>query len=138
MRDVQVSTETRSEIRMKMLLNLQLVGSDCFMVTLYVSNTERNIESLLIIWLHVRYTQSVIRSAFEKSKSLVAIRTTQGVWVAHPNPGWPVITNVEIQAKLKLSDIANCIPWNNPPPPLKKKGQFICIYKFNYLNNEYT
>ena len=40
-----------------------------------------------------------------------------GGWVAHPNPGWPVITNVEIQTKLKLSDIANCIPWNNPPPP---------------------
>ena len=63
-----------------------------------------------------------------------------GGWVAHPNPGWPVITNVEIQTKLKLSGIANCIPWNNPPPPPppKKKGQFICIYKFNYLNNEYT
>ena len=44
-----------------------------------------------------------------------------GGWVAHPNPGWPVITNVEIQTKLKLSDIANCIPWNNPPPPPQKK-----------------
>ena len=41
-----------------------------------------------------------------------------GGWVAHPNPGWPVITNVEIQTKLKLSDIENCIPWNPPP----KKG----------------
>ena len=25
-----------------------------------------------------------------------------GGWVAHPNPGWPVITNVEIQTKFKL------------------------------------
>ena len=44
-----------------------------------------------------------------------------GGWVAHPNPGSPVITNVEIQTKLKLSDIANCIPWNNTPPQKKKK-----------------
>ena len=77
--------------------------------------------------------RNVTDSACEKSKSFFAIRTIQGGWLGRPSQSW-VTRHYKCgdsdNGELKLSDIANCIPWNNPPPP-KKKGQFICIYKFN-------